>query len=147
MKMAIRSIDDGKLSEDRRKVKVKGKWLDNRWVVPYCPFLSKRYKAHINVEICSSISAFKYLFKYVFKGGDRTTAVLENEVNEIQNYLDARYLSAPEAVWCIFSFKLHHRSPAIQQLQIHLLNQQTITFDNDTTSSHFYEMNVFARLH
>ena len=80
----------------------------------------------------SSISAFKYLFKYVFKGGDRTNAVLENEVNEIQNYLDARYLSAPEAVWRIFSFKLHYRSPAIQRLQIYLLNQQTVTFNNDT---------------
>lgn len=41
-------------------------------------------------------------------------------------------LSAPEAVWRIFGFKLHHRSPAIHRLQIHLLNQQTVTFDNDT---------------
>src|SRR5205814_5247787 len=36
------------------------------------------------------------------------------------------------AVWRIFGFKLHHRSPAIQRLQIHLPNQQTITFDDDT---------------
>ena len=117
---------------ERRKVKCKGVWLDNRWVVPYCPYLSKRYNAHINIEICSSINAFKYLFKYVFKGGDRTTAVLQNEVNEIKDYVDARYLSAPEAVWHIFGFKLHHRSPAIQRLQIHLLNEQTVTFDNNT---------------
>jgi hypothetical protein len=46
--------------------------------------------------------------------------------------IDARYLCAPEAVWRISGFKLHHRAPAIQRLQIHLLNQQTITFDNDT---------------
>ena len=115
---------------ERRKVKCKGVWLDNRSVVPYCPYLSKRYNAHINVEICSSISAFKYLFKYVYKGGDRTTAVLQND--EIQDYVDARYISAPEAVWHIFGFKSHHRSPAIQRLQIHLPNEQTITFDNDT---------------
>ena len=63
------------------------------------------------------------------KGGDRTTAVLENEANEIQDYLDTYYLSTSEAVWHIFGFKLHHRSLAISQLQIHLLNQQTITLD------------------
>ena len=120
------------IGEERRKVKVKGVWLDNRSVVPYNPYLSKRYNAHINVEICSSISAFKYLFKYVYKGGDRTTAVFQSEVDEIQDYLDARYLSAPEAVWRIFGFKLHHRSPAIQRLQIHLPNQQTVTFNQHT---------------
>ena len=27
---------------------------------------------------------------------------------------------------------MHHRSPTIQRLQIHLLNEQIITFDNDT---------------
>ena len=64
---------------------------------------------------------------------------MENEVNEIQNYLDAHYLSAPEAVWRIFGFKLHHRSPAIQRQQIHLLNQQTVTFDNDTDIDTFLQ--------
>ena len=117
---------------EERKVKCKHVWLDNRWVVPYCPLLSKRYNAHINIEICSTVSVFKYLFKYVYKGGDRTTAVLQNEANEIQDYVDARYLSAPEAVWHIFGFKLHHRSPAIQRLQIHLLNEQTVMFNDDT---------------
>jgi hypothetical protein len=62
-------------------------WLDNRSVVPYCPYLSKHYNAHVTVEICSSVSAFKYLFKYVYKGGDRTTVVVQND--EIQDYVDA----------------------------------------------------------
>ena len=123
-----------RINGEERKVQVKGVWLDNRWVVPYNPYLSKRYKAHINVELCSSIGAFKYLFKYVFKGGDRTTAVLQTdvngneiprEVNEIADYLDARYVSAPEGVWRIFQFKMHHRYPTVQRLQIHLPNQQT----------------------
>ena len=91
-----------------------------------CPIQSLPFQmiqAHINVELCSSIDVFKYLFKYVFKGGDRTTAVLQmdgngnevpREVNEIADYLDARYVSAPEGMWRIFQFKKHHRKPAVQ---------------------------------
>ena len=60
------------------------------------------------------------------------TAVLQSEVNEIRDFIDACYLSAPEATWRLFGFKLHHRSPAIQRLQIHLLDQQTVTFDNNS---------------
>ena len=54
------------------------------------------------------------------------------EVNEIADYLDARYVSAPEGIWRIFKFKTHNRKPAVQRLQIHLPNRQTVTFSNDT---------------
>ena len=56
-----------------RTVEVRGIQLDNRWVVPYNPYLTTKYNCHINVEICSSIAAIKYLFKYVYKGHDRAT--------------------------------------------------------------------------
>ena len=44
--------------------------IDNRWVVPYCPLLSKTFKAHINVEYCHSVKSIKYICKYVNKGSD-----------------------------------------------------------------------------
>ena len=49
----------------------KGVRIDNRSVVPYIPTLCKKYNAHINVEICNSITAVKYLYKYVYKGHDK----------------------------------------------------------------------------
>jgi hypothetical protein len=39
--------------------------VDNSWIVPYNPALSLKYNCHLNVEICSSISAIKYIYKYV----------------------------------------------------------------------------------
>lgn len=42
--------------------------VDNRWVVPYSPILSKTFKAHINVEYCNSVKSIKYICKYVYKG-------------------------------------------------------------------------------
>jgi hypothetical protein len=33
---------------------------------------------HINVEICNTVQAIKYLFKYVYKGHDRASVSIEN---------------------------------------------------------------------
>jgi hypothetical protein len=44
-------------------VLVHGIELDNRWVVPHNVYLSTKYDAHINVEVCNNIRAVKYLFK------------------------------------------------------------------------------------
>jgi hypothetical protein len=119
--------NDGRLVQRRLK---NGQMvnMDNRWVVPYNPFLCAKYDAHINVEACASINAIKYVFKYVYKGHDRAAVTLE-EQNEIKLYLDARYVSAPEACWRLFSFKMHKEYPASQRLQVHLENEQQVYFD------------------
>ena len=43
---------------------------DNRWVVPFNKYLLLKYYCHINVEMCASIQAIKYVYKYVYKGHD-----------------------------------------------------------------------------
>ena len=43
--------------------------VDNRWVVPYSPYLLKMFGSHINVEFCASIVVIKYLMGYPYKGG------------------------------------------------------------------------------
>lgn len=101
--------------------------VDNRWVVPHNLYLCSKFNAHINVESCASIDAIKYLFKYVYKGHDRASVTLEQR-DEIKLYLDARYVSAPEACWRLFHFHLHKEYPAHQRLQVHLGNEQTVCF-------------------
>ena len=113
-----------------RTVEVNGIQLDNRWVVPYNPYLTTKYNCHINVEICSSITAIKYLFKYVYKGHDRATVEVRNN-DEIGLYLDARYISASEASWRIFHYRLHNEKPDVIQLCVHLPGQYRVLFRDD----------------
>ena len=37
-------------------------------VVPYNPHLSAEVDCHINVEVCASVKAVKYIHKYIYKG-------------------------------------------------------------------------------
>ena len=111
--------------------------LDNRYVVPYNPYLSKKYNAHINVEICSSIQSCKYLYKYVYKGPDMASVRMESSngtegcYDEIQKYVNSRFVTASEACWRIMSFDVHGRDPSIQRLAVHEENLQMVTFDED----------------
>ncbi|KAK9065053.1 hypothetical protein SSX86_016437 [Deinandra increscens subsp. villosa] len=126
------------------EVDVRGKTLNNRWVVPYNPKLLMMFNCHINVEVCSSIKAVKYLFKYVYKGHDKQVIQVDPNdqdvvVNEIKKFQDARYVSPPEAMWRIFSFPLSQISPAVLALQLHLPNQQMVRFSDDDIMTEIVE--------
>ena len=123
--------------DNGRVVNVGGAQLDNRWVVPYNPYLLLKFNAHINVEICSTVSAVKYLYKYVYKGHDR--AIIEfkaggenvetaeaKSVNEISQYLEGRYVSATEACYRIFAYELHANMPHVLRLALHTKDRQPV---------------------
>jgi len=61
--------------------------IDNRWIIPYSPLLSKNFKAHINVEYCNSVKSIKYICKYVNKDSDMAVFRVSTRSNldEIQN--------------------------------------------------------------
>uniref|UniRef100_W5LVS5 Uncharacterized protein n=1 Tax=Lepisosteus oculatus TaxID=7918 RepID=W5LVS5_LEPOC len=54
-------------------------FVDNRWVVPSNPLLSKTFKTHINVENCSSVKSIKYVWKYGNKGFDMAVFGSQNK--------------------------------------------------------------------
>ena len=107
--------------------------IDNRWVVPYNKFLLRALNCHCNVELCMSINSIKYVLKYVHKGCDQATfALRSNQVDEISEYQNARYISSHEAAWRILEFPIHERFPTVQQLAVHLENGQRVYFTEDT---------------
>ena len=109
--------------------------IDNSMIVPYSPFLSLRFNCHINIELCMSPTASKYLFKYATKGVDRAMVKTEVETddenvkNEIEEYVDLRSIGSSEACWHIFSFNIAKKFPAVIALRVHLENEQHIIFD------------------
>ena len=106
--------------------------IDNSWVIPYNPFLLKIFMCHINVEVCSTIKAVKYIYKYVYKGFDKVSLRIRAvdaeggftervmDLDEIEEWVDGRYLSAIEAIWRLDGFPTHFRSHSVERLPIHL---------------------------
>ncbi|XP_057432073.1 uncharacterized protein LOC130724815 [Lotus japonicus] len=118
--------------------------LHNGFVVPYNPKLLMKYQAHVNIEYCNKANSIKYLFKYINKGVDRVTMSMSvsgdaQEVDEIKQYYDCRYLSPCEAVWRIFKFPIHEQWPPVNNLKFHLPNRQSVIFKNDQDISDVFD--------
>lgn len=132
----------------------RGRRLDNRWVVPYNPYLLAKYQAHINVEVCISVESVKYLYKYVrmlpdlfsmlrmltfvavlqvYKGPKAMVRMDTDGVpivhDEIKNYQDMRCIGACEACWRLYEFDLYSRSPPVKSLPVHLSREMEVLFE------------------
>jgi hypothetical protein len=75
----------------------------------------------------------KYLFKYIYKGHDRASIVVNEvdnngNVDEIKQYRDSRWVTPPEALWRIYGFDLSETFPSVKQLQLHLPNMHTVSY-------------------
>ena len=142
--------------DNGRTVSVKNVDLDNRWIVPYNAWLSKKYNAHINLEACMSVKSVKYLYKYIYKGHDAANIEIRERLDhdEVKTYLDARYVSAPEAIWRLFEYNMHHQSHTVIRLGLHLPNYQAVYFqageeelalenavENDTHLTAWFKLN------
>ena len=127
------SVTDDSYARTRRSntgqtYMVSNKQVDNQWVVCYSPYLIWKYQCHINVESIASIKAIKYIYKYVYKGHDRTTMQFGTCNDEVQLYLDARYVSSCEAHWRLYFFSMQEQVPNVVHLQVHLPNEDPVVW-------------------
>ena len=132
--------------DNGRRVFKNGHWLDNQWVVPYNMALLKKYQAHMNVEWCNKTQVLKYLFKYVTKGADFSNAYLERtkgkdvptnsskpiHVDEVQDYVRCRYICEYDALWRIYGYTIHGKTPSVERLPVHTPDMNVIMFRADT---------------
>ena len=55
-------------NDQRTFISRSGELIDNQYIIPYNKVLSTMFDCHINVEICSSVKAIQYIYKYICKG-------------------------------------------------------------------------------
>ncbi|CAF1246967.1 unnamed protein product [Rotaria sordida] len=139
--------------------------VDNHFVVPCNSFVSLKHNAHINVELCSTVKAIKYINKYITKGYDYARIGVQVNSNdnvekvvdydEIKQYLNCRYISSQEAAWHLQDFPIHGQSHNVVMLSIHLEDGQSIFFKENqaetvlrresvacTTLTAYFDLNV-----
>jgi hypothetical protein len=128
---------DYRRRDDGQVVEVRNAKLDNRWVVPFNPSLLMLYNCHINVEICSSIKAMKYLYKYIYNGPDGASYSVDKSdngdkviIDEIKRFRDARCVTPPKAVYRLYEFSLYQMYPPVFQLTVHLPGMHMVPYND-----------------
>ena len=81
------------------------------------------------MEYCATVASIKYLFLYQMKGEDLVTVSGANENDEISMYLTKRYVSSCSAFWRIAEYPVVEISPSVQELKLHLEDEQSVTYE------------------
>ncbi len=113
------------------------------------------------MEVCTSVAAVKYLYKYVYKGHDRAQVdvgavdIVTHDGalpaqprmrDEIKIYQDGRYVSISEASHCLYGFDLHKEHPNVIRLAVHLKGRQTILFQEGIDAATVLNQNPHTTL-
>ncbi|XP_058749840.1 uncharacterized protein LOC131622824 [Vicia villosa] len=63
---------------------------------------------------------------------DRISAVIhgsdKNNIDEIKQYLDCRYISPSEPCWRIFPYSIHGQKPAVERLYFHMEGENSVYY-------------------
>lgn len=143
------------IDEDSGKVHYRRDSEEDRWIAPHVPEFIDKFDCHIYWDIVFTITVFMYLYKYMYKGPDHTLfhvpnpqPVDDHAVDETKDYVDGRYLSAPEAAWRILGFDVTSKEPSVTCLPVHLPGQNIPQFfqgDNRLSSSASLLIRYFHR--
>ena len=96
--------------------------------LPIYPF---NWPALIILQVCYNAHYMaNYLPQSCFMHMSRYTLNAE-ATDEIQEYIQARYLSASEAAWRIFGFHVNQREPSVSALTVHLPGEDSLLFSSE----------------
>lgn len=90
------------------------------------------HSTHTKHIVCCCHRSIKYLYKYVHKGTDRAVVLLHlgedtaEPVDEIKLHLEGRYVSSCESCWRLLGFTMHHNSPNVVRLTLHMEDEQML---------------------
>ena len=90
-KMFPKPVVERTHTDDRGYVHYRRRSAQDTYVVPHNRHLLLLCDSHINVEVSCTVNLIMYLYKYIFKGPDRARYELGDVVDEIHNYIQARY--------------------------------------------------------
>ncbi|XP_011859609.1 PREDICTED: uncharacterized protein LOC105557074 [Vollenhovia emeryi] len=105
----------------------------------------------------------KIVIKYIHKGFDCAAIEVQArdgtkfiKVDEVNSFMDARYVSAPEAIWRLNGYDLFMKSHTVIRLAVHLPNRQMVYFragneeqaaerelNRDTTLTAWFKLNQY----
>jgi hypothetical protein len=88
-------------------------------------------------QVCASVRAVKYLYKYVHKGHARLMYRAERDdvperIDEVKKYLDARVIGSACASWHLQGHKMFKRFPAVMMLDVHEEDKQRQCYEKGT---------------
>lgn len=99
--------------------------VDNIWIIPYTPLLTKMFQTHINVEFCNSVKSINTFVSTATREATWAFSKLPTETTKSLN-LKWDYISSNELCWRIFSFHIHDKYPSVVHLVVHLENSQRV---------------------
>jgi hypothetical protein len=97
------------------------------------------------VEYVNKSRVLKYLCKYVNKGPGQAKVISErikkgieppinddtNNIDEVKEYLDCRYICELDALWRLLGFEIHYHWPPVERLPVHLALKNIVTIRTD----------------
>jgi hypothetical protein len=94
------------------------------------------YNCHINDEICSSIKAVKYLYKYIYEGPNRASYSVDRSdngdkvvIDEIKWFRDAICVTPLEAEYQLYGVSLYQMYTLVLQLIVHLPSMHIVAYN------------------
>lgn len=136
----INGYPEYKRPDNGRTVSVHGTDLNNSYVVSHNPYLLQKFNCHLNVEVCTTVKSIKYIYKYIHKGYDyatvrfvRTDGQIDTHTqivnyDEIDTYLQGRYVGSTESLWRLFQYEMHYQTHTLVRLDCHLPDMQNVYY-------------------